>query len=522
MDFVFTANGNPQPHTTKKPPDIIAPPSAKPSFRDKLMGSNQEIPTREKEDMLEKKLVRIELENGNRLLPKIHLDPQVFQELCTPWKDALVVKLLGKKLGYHTMKERLQKVWKLQGGLEIMDNDNGFYMVKLDLAADKERIITGGPWLIQDHCLAVSHWSPEFASPNAKIERTVVWIRFPGLNLVYYDESFLMAMASAIGRPIKVDINTLKVERGRFARVCVEVDLTVPVVGKIWVNGHWYKVQYEGLHLICTACGCYGHLGRNCQAVPVVQEQVNSSSSHPNGNPNSGQHPRPASAGQEKQNAPVITETVTHSVPIMSNNNDNNEMHGDWLLVHRRKKKSSNKPTPPAPKTSNNNNRFMALSTQTNKDKNAPSNQNFPPRPKPHEIVRNNNGHVDPKRRRPNDGFEEPILQNFEPTPASSSKKPGLHTNLTPAVTPPDSTPNPNPPIETTKDQNKLPDMHIAQPDPSQANILIAEATDTAPSKIVNSSSKCTSVDTSHDETLDIHDEVITETSVPADDAMIT
>jgi len=222
------------------------------------------LPSREKEDMIEKKLVRIEFENGNRLLPKVHIEPNVFQELCTPWKDALVVKLLGKTLGHNTMKDRLQKVWKLQGGFEIMDNDNGFYMVKIDQAADKEKIITGGPWLIIDHCLAVSHWSPEFASLNAKIDCTVVWVRFPGLNLVYYDESFLLAMASAIERSIKVDTNTLKIKRGRFARVCVEVDLTVPVVGKIWVNGHWYKVQYEGVHLICTNCGCDGHLGRNC------------------------------------------------------------------------------------------------------------------------------------------------------------------------------------------------------------------------------------------------------------------
>jgi len=114
-----------------------------------------------------------------------------------------------------------------------MDNDNGFYMVKFDQAADNEKVITGGPWLIYDHCLAVTYWSPEFASPDAKVEQTVVSVRFPGLNLVYYDESFLLAMASAIGRPIKVDTNTLKVERGKFARVCVEIDLTLPVVGKI-------------------------------------------------------------------------------------------------------------------------------------------------------------------------------------------------------------------------------------------------------------------------------------------------
>jgi len=39
-------------------------------------------------------------------------------------------------------------VWKLQGGFEIMDYDNGFYMVKLDHATNKEKIIMGGPCLI--------------------------------------------------------------------------------------------------------------------------------------------------------------------------------------------------------------------------------------------------------------------------------------------------------------------------------------------------------------------------------------
>lgn len=101
--------------------------------------------------MIQKKLVRIEHENGNRLLPKVYVDPSTFQELCTPWKDALVVKLLGKNLGYNTMKDRLHKVWKTQGSFEIMDNDNGFYMVKFDQAADKEKVITWGPWMIFDH-----------------------------------------------------------------------------------------------------------------------------------------------------------------------------------------------------------------------------------------------------------------------------------------------------------------------------------------------------------------------------------
>lgn len=158
-----------------------------------------------------------------------------------------------------------------------MDVDNGFLMVKFDLVEDKEKVTLGGPWMIFDQYLAITNWSPDFVSPVAKVDCTLVWIRFPGLNLVFYDESFLLAMASAVGRPVKVDRNTLKVERGRFARICVEVDLTQLVVGKVWLKGHWYKVEYEGLHLICASCGCYGHLARSCTSGSTSDEEVDGS-----------------------------------------------------------------------------------------------------------------------------------------------------------------------------------------------------------------------------------------------------
>ncbi|AES66947.1 hypothetical protein MTR_2g083760 [Medicago truncatula] len=97
-EFVFSAQGDHNLQATKKPPDPKPHPSPKISFRDKLLGPSQETFIREKEDMIEKKLFRIEHENGNRLLPKVHLEPSVFQELCTPWKDAVLVIF-----GYQTI-----------------------------------------------------------------------------------------------------------------------------------------------------------------------------------------------------------------------------------------------------------------------------------------------------------------------------------------------------------------------------------------------------------------------------------
>lgn len=63
-------------------------------------------------------------------------------------------------------------------------------------------------------------------------------IRFPGLNLAFNDENVLIGLASIIGPLIKVDMNTINGEHGKFARVYVEIDLSIPVVGKICIMGY--------------------------------------------------------------------------------------------------------------------------------------------------------------------------------------------------------------------------------------------------------------------------------------------
>lgn len=201
-------------------------------------------------------------------------------------------------------------------------------MVKFNLAGDREKVMAGGPWMLFDHYLTVTRWTPEFVAPDATVDRTVVWIRFPGLNLVYYDERLLLALVATIGTPVRVDTNTLKVQRGRFARVCVEVDLSTLVVGKVCITGHWHKVQYEGLHIICGKCGCYGHYTRQCSADTHQNESVTVPA-----NP-------PVMARAEDLTRPELTE---EEMGINHNEKEEivqpiPEIHGDWLVVTRRKR----------------------------------------------------------------------------------------------------------------------------------------------------------------------------------------
>lgn len=66
-------------------------------------------------------------------------------------------------------------------------------------------------------------------------------------------------MGEKIGRPIRANHNTGVAARGRFARLCVEVDLTKPLLTMFKVRKRIRRIEYEGLHLVCFSCGVVGH-----------------------------------------------------------------------------------------------------------------------------------------------------------------------------------------------------------------------------------------------------------------------
>lgn len=234
------------------------------SFRDKLIGSKDPAPRRERIDLLSKNLFRIDFEEGDRLRPKCYLDENYIKDLRKPWKDAVTIKLLGKSLSFFTMRDRLKSLWKPGRDYELVDIGHGFYMVKFDLIVDRDKVINDGPWMFFDHYLVVRECALDFISSLVTIDSTLVWIRFPSLGMEYYDENVLFALASVVGKPIKIDTRTIDVARGKFERVCVEINLNQPVVGRFWFRENWFHVEYEGLHMLYKNCGIYGHLARNC------------------------------------------------------------------------------------------------------------------------------------------------------------------------------------------------------------------------------------------------------------------
>ncbi|GKV14724.1 hypothetical protein SLEP1_g25550 [Rubroshorea leprosula] len=143
-------------------------------------------------------------------VPKVRIPKEIWQRLCAPWTNAVIIKLLGKSINYHVLHARLLKEWRTENEFEVIDVGLGYYIVKLSSPQDCYKVLTGGPYKMFDHYLVVQPWELGFHPAQAKAPKT-----------------------TQIGKPIKVDPTTLLATRGQFARVCVEVDLSQPLPSSV-------------------------------------------------------------------------------------------------------------------------------------------------------------------------------------------------------------------------------------------------------------------------------------------------
>ncbi|GLT94240.1 hypothetical protein SLE2022_119920 [Rubroshorea leprosula] len=120
--------------------------------------------------------------------------------LC-PWKNAVIIKLLGKSVNFHVRHSRLLKEWRVENEFEIIDVGLGYYIVKFCSPQDCSMVLTGGPYKLFDHYLAVQPWEPGFHPARAKAPKTAVWVKLHGVPIVCFYEAKLTNQLTLILQP---------------------------------------------------------------------------------------------------------------------------------------------------------------------------------------------------------------------------------------------------------------------------------------------------------------------------------
>ncbi|KAK9020937.1 hypothetical protein V6N11_010949 [Hibiscus sabdariffa] len=225
--------------------------------------------------------------------------------------QTLVIKLLGRRIGYTTLRTKIYELWKPKQAIRLirlMDIENDYFLVSFHARSDYLQALAGGPWTIFGHYLTVQQWNSEFSTSAPYLTKVMVWIRLPGFLVTLYKRSIIEEIGASIGPVVKLDYQTESSCRGRFARMALSVDLSKPPISKLIVNRRVQLVEYESLLVICFHCGRYGH-AKECPDL---------------------RHNQPPSAME-----PAIPPEAPSNIPTAS------ESFGPWMVATRRTRKPS-------------------------------------------------------------------------------------------------------------------------------------------------------------------------------------
>ncbi|KAK2642539.1 hypothetical protein Ddye_024302 [Dipteronia dyeriana] len=157
-----------------------------------------------------------------------------------------------------------QKLTIEDGDISYLDGPNGTLM-KL---SEELKLKLCKPW---ENALILKR--PNFVPREEEITRMPVWVRLSRLPMEWIDVNLLWKMCGSLGTTFKIDPITESQARGRFVRICVEIDTTKPLKSNINIEDKIIKVEYENLGLICFGCGRVGH-GKEWCKKGIVDSKV--------------------------------------------------------------------------------------------------------------------------------------------------------------------------------------------------------------------------------------------------------
>ena len=181
-----------------------------------------------------------------------------------PWSNALIIKLYGRTVGFNVLQNKLNFLWKRAGRLDCVDLGENFYSVRFSLREDLEAVLKNGLWFIGGHFLSIRPWEPFFKLACASVSSIAIWVRLHGLPMESYESEVLQQIGGAIGRLLRIDAHTALEARGRYARLCIQVDVNKPLVDTVLIGRFEQPVIYEGIHKLCFLCGRIGHKKEIC------------------------------------------------------------------------------------------------------------------------------------------------------------------------------------------------------------------------------------------------------------------
>lgn len=85
-----------------------------------------------------------------------------------------IVKLLGGRIGFNSLLNKIKLLWNPQGLFQLMDLENDFYLVLFQEENDFNKVLTATSWVVFGRYLSIRPWSTDFSTSQSDFESQVV------------------------------------------------------------------------------------------------------------------------------------------------------------------------------------------------------------------------------------------------------------------------------------------------------------------------------------------------------------
>ncbi|KAG5230024.1 DUF4283 domain-containing protein [Salix suchowensis] len=201
------------------------------------------------------------LPDGHRL----RFTEDMLLETSEQWNRSMVGFFPGLRMPHHALQTIAMRVWKQHGLQKVISMSNGFSIFQFSLEEQVQPVIEMGPWLFGGKNIILQKWHPRFIFDKNRISSLPVWVRLHGLPFPLWSKQGLSLAASMVGTPLSCDEQTFKGTRLEYARICVEIDASMPYVHKFEIDTPLspvpatVEVTYEWKPSRCASCKVFGH-----------------------------------------------------------------------------------------------------------------------------------------------------------------------------------------------------------------------------------------------------------------------
>lgn len=195
-------------------------------------------------------------------------DVKASEEEC---RNSLFGKIISRKpMNLGGLKSTMEQIWGHPKNFRVIEIGKGIYQFILPSETDVIRILNGKPWFFNNHFLILDRWRPNMEPTQYDFKFTPVWIQIWGFPLQFLSKEVGLKLGARIGSVDDVVMPVTGSKEGRFVRVRVHMDVTLPLKRGSMVKlskspPFWVEFRYERLPTFCHYCGLLGHDLLNCE-----------------------------------------------------------------------------------------------------------------------------------------------------------------------------------------------------------------------------------------------------------------